>query len=275
MKVVLLVFEIGLFVVLLSLLAEEGLAAERVLIYWWNPLVVVEFAHSGHVEPAAMAPFLLGAFLYRKKKWLCSSLAMAISILAKYAGAVFLPFLVLKRRRMTTMIPPALAVVGLGYLPFASAGGKLLASLQRYASTWQFNGWFYTALSSIGLPDPAARIVLAVLLLGTCFLYASRQENIMRYGYWTVGTALLLSPTLHPWYLAWIVPFLVFYPSRAWLLLTGLVVLAYLVLPRYAATGIWILEGRVLIMEYLPFYLLLIGEAAGRRGGSRQLEVQQ
>jgi hypothetical protein len=40
--------------------------------------------------------------------------------------------------------------------------------------------------------------------------------------------ALLLAPTLHPWYLLWVLPLLTFAPSPAWLLLCCLAPLAYL-----------------------------------------------
>src|SRR5262249_35426373 len=61
------------------------------------------------------------------------------------------------------------------------------------------------------------------------------------------GTGLLLSPTLHPWYLLWILPWLALFPSPAWLALTGLAPLAYLGSP-------WVVWA-----EYVPFFALLAG----------------
>ena len=76
-----------------------------------------------------------------------------------------------------------------------------------------------------------------------------------------VGAALLLTTTVQPWYLLWIVPFLCFFPNRAWLLLTGLTMLAYHVLIRYHTEGIWSETLWIKLVIYIPFYLLLINDA--------------
>ena len=69
---------------------------------------------------------------------------------------------------------------------------------------------------------------------------------------------ILLSPTLHPWYLLWILPFLPFFPNPAWLCLSGLVILSYEVLGRYVHLGVWEEQVWVRWVEFAPFYLLLV-----------------
>jgi hypothetical protein len=71
---------------------------------------------------------------------------------------------------------------------------------------------------------------------------------------WVVATALtLLTPTLHPWYLLWLLPLLTIQPRPAWIYLTGAISLSYIF---YIVTP----TTRLLIgaMEYLPFVLLLV-----------------
>ena len=79
---------------------------------------------------------------------------------------------------------------------------------------------------------------------------------------------ILLSPTVYPWYLVWIVPFLCVYPNRAWLLFTGLVALSYWVWVVYDATGVWALPGGLLALEYVPFYGLLVWDATRERSAT-------
>ena len=50
---------------------------------------------------------------------------------------------------------------------------------------------------------------------------------VLNYAFVAIGTFLILAPTLHPWYLTWIVPFLCFNKNRAWLVLTGTVICYY------------------------------------------------
>ena len=81
-----------------------------------------------------------------------------------------------------------------------------------------------------------------------------------------IGTVmLLLSPTLYPWYLIWIIPLFVFLPNWSWLLFTMLIQLSYFVLQGYATDGIWEESNLILWLQYLPFYGLLIFEYLDKR----------
>ena len=54
-----------------------------------------------------------------------------------------------------------------------------------------------------------------------------------------IGAGLLLSPTIHPWYILWVLPFACLYLNRGWLLFSGTVFLAYAGRDAYLATGVW------------------------------------
>ena len=73
-----------------------------------------------------------------------------------------------------------------------------------------------------------------------------------------LGAFLLCTPVVHPWYVCWIVPFLVITPNRAWLYLSGAVFGSYWVLREYAATGLWLESPAVLYAQYIPFFSLLL-----------------
>ena len=73
-----------------------------------------------------------------------------------------------------------------------------------------------------------------------------------------MGVYLVLSPTLHPWYLLWLLPFLSLFPQPAWILLSGLIFLAYEVLIAYSMNNVWAERDWVKWTQYGPFYLLLV-----------------
>src|SRR5215467_11458449 len=58
MKAVMVLFDLATLGVLMRLLKRHGSDPERLALYAWSPLVVFEFAGSGHVD-ALMLPFLL------------------------------------------------------------------------------------------------------------------------------------------------------------------------------------------------------------------------
>jgi hypothetical protein len=85
-----------------------------------------------------------------------------------------------------------------------------------------------------------------------------------------IGGTLLLTTTVQPWYLIWLIPFLCFHFSRAWLLLTGLIMLSYHILIRYSAEGIWAESLWIKLAIYVPFFALLIFDSLKRTSKSKQ-----
>ncbi|MEE9604835.1 MAG: hypothetical protein V3V70_04610 [Candidatus Scalindua sp.] len=95
----------------------------------------------------------------------------------------------------------------------------------------------------------------------------ARETNdaVLKFAFMAIGTFLILSPTVHPWYLTWIVPFLCFNNNRAWLVLTGTVVFYYFMnhnlfstLIEYNNEWVWQEVHWLKLPEYVPFYGLLI-----------------
>jgi hypothetical protein len=182
-----------------------------------------------------------------------------------------LPFFLTRRKVINIGIFCIASVIF--YLPFLDAGRKLFESLLVYSEHWVFNASLYEAiLWSRTSPLQARGISLILLILIVTFIFfryaqkkSDEQEEAIYYvSFVTLGGFLLLTPTLHPWYLCWIVPFLVIFPNRAWIYFTGSVFLSYFILKGYVETGVWKENIVVKLVEYLPFYTLLIYDAARR-----------
>src|SRR5207244_12989540 len=71
---------------------------------------------------------------------------------------------------------------------------------------------------------------------------------------------LVLSPTLHPWYLAWIAPFVALRPSLAWCVLIAAAPLLYAPLAGWQHEGKWIEPAWEWPVVALPFFALLFLE---------------
>jgi hypothetical protein len=72
------------------------------------------------------------------------------------------------------------------------------------------------------------------------------------------GGVLLLSPTAYPWYFTWSIPFLCFYPSAAWLLMSVTSVLAYSRAIVFGAGEPLTNSFLMLSLEYGPVYVWLV-----------------
>jgi hypothetical protein len=170
-------------------------------------------------------------------------------------GFILAPLFLRSVRIATWLALPATCVIVTW--PYLDIGPEAFRGLSEFAARWRANdSLFHILLWLTGSLSTAKAIAAAFLamLVGYC-LY--RKMNPLRSCYLTIGAILLLSTTVHPWYLIWIVPYLAFYPNPAWLLLTGTVVLSYHA-PFLTPPGEpWREHGLYKLLEYVPFFLLL------------------
>lgn len=312
-KAVLCGLDVGVILLLMRLLRKRGAPTVLAIVYAWNPLVIVEVASSGHVEPLGLILVILAVLLTRDlthergvgetdrlarsilrrrrasdaerpsvgphddvgRPWTLagspsgpeskprfgsmSALSWGASVLARWIPLVFLPIFA-KKWRWSHVATGAL-LIAVGFLPYAGAGKRLVAGLDTYAENWDYNSivfpvvraifeavlpyeslvsWVRTVKNAMGDPEwcqvldrvvwPAsiARIFLAAVLVGIVLWIARRVADTARAIFLASAWLLVLSPTLHPWYLLWILPFAAIERSWTWIFLTGLAPLAYL-----------------------------------------------
>ncbi|HXV14152.1 MAG TPA: glycosyltransferase 87 family protein, partial [Candidatus Krumholzibacteria bacterium] len=267
LKSVFTLFDLGIVLVLLALLRARGRPATHALVYAWSPLVIVETAHSGHLDAAGAFFLVLGVTLIVTGRRVWGGVALGASFLVKYLAAAIVPFFA--RRGQRIALPILVATAMLGFLPFLDAGDGLTRTLITYGSQWSFNGPPFMVLSVLLGEEARARLALTVLGAIVVLVAAMRERDIARYAFIVIGAALLLSPTVYPWYLVWIVPFLCVFPNRAWIAFTGLIGISYWVWIVYDATGAWMLPNWALALEYVPFYGLLLWDAGRARESGR------
>lgn len=227
------------------------------ILYLWSPLLVIEVAWSAHLETLGL--FALSLTILMTRKPLRAGSALALSALTKFAPAVALPALV--RRDGWRVAIGFSATVLLLYLPYASAGTSLFTGLRTYGEHWWFMKGPFVILESV-FDDPAnARRAVALIVLGVVGWTTLRRYDTERALLWILGSGMLLTPTLHPWYVLWMLPMAALRASRPWILLSGLAFLGYFGLGAYQETGEWLQPGIVRAAMWVPFLSLLAYEA--------------
>ncbi len=271
MKLMFVFFDILTIGILLLTLRALSIALTRIAIYAMNPLVIIEFAGSGHSDSAGIFFLLCALYLFLKKRAYSPVVCLSLSVLNKFLPLFLLPFML--GRKKTAAILLFIAASALFYAPFLSAGTKLFQSLGIYIEHWFFNASLYDLFYWVFNDKIAAQRLSAILFLlimtGIFAWYIrknsdERGQALYRVVFTGLGSFLLFTPVVHPWYVCWIVPFLVIIPNRAWIFFTGAVFLSYLVLRGYAATGVWVEDPLVKLAQYLPFYGLLLYDAGHR-----------
>jgi alpha-1,6-mannosyltransferase len=244
---------------------EEKDRSFRVAVYAWNPLVIVEFAGSGHNDVLALLGIVAGLALLKKRPVLaCASIALAT--MAKVFPAVLLPVWLRRagwpqKRAGWWAALLAVAISVLVTLPYWIGLGAARADLSHYEANWKnYHASLYTIIDWMtggGTRIPA--IASAAVIWGLALWLAWKRAEPARAAYLLLGTSLAFWPNGYPWYFTWIVPLLCFFPNPAWLLLTVLQFLSYNVLIGYGILGQFKFDSFMQWLAYAPFYALLIG----------------
>ena len=216
--------DLALVLALLAWARRRGGSAVPVIAYAWNPLVLVEYAGSGHNDPTALVWLVLALMLARERPVL-SALALAIGALTKLAPLVALPFLL--RRWPWRARATALVAIGLGLAWFLAETRGANSGLAAFWGAWSNNELAFHYLVRATGSHAAARGV-AIALVAAVVVWAlvkiPEETGAARFA---MRGSLLLSPVVHPWYLGWALAFEPHAPSAPWLLLSLTAVLNY------------------------------------------------
>jgi alpha-1,6-mannosyltransferase len=237
------------------LLAAMKQPLHRVLAYAWNPTVLISFAMSGHFDSLAIATFLVALFFLVTNRPALSMGALALSFLSKFFPVLLL-LTFLKRVRLAH-VGLFVTLIFAFYLPFLGAGLHLLEGARNYARDWVNNASFFHLVRFVAGASARAELVAGLMVLAAIGYLAKRRAEPLWASFVLTGGVLLLSPTAYPWYFTWSIPFLCFYPSRAWLLMSITSVLAYTPAIAYGAGGPLKNSLLMLSLEYGPVYLWL------------------
>jgi len=264
---------------LLAGLAGRGAAGRRaLLLYLWSPLFLVEVAWSGHLEPLGIAAMLGAVVLARRgeaatavpgdsrRTLLGAGALIGLGASVKLAPLAVVP--ALWRRYGAAAAVVAVLIPALLYLPYAGAGAGVFEGLRTYAGGWVFNAGLFRLLEALPGPAEVPRALASLGVAAVAVWAAVRRLGLERALYRVLGAALLLSPTIHPWYLLWILPFACLRSGRGWILYTGTVFLAYAGRDAYLTTGTWPEPVWLTALIHVPPLALLAWEAVRRSGSA-------
>ncbi len=270
MKVTVLVFEGVAIWVLAQLLGSFNLPRQRLLLYAWNPLIVWEFAGSGHVDALAIAFIMLALLARRRNAETLTGVTLACAVLVKLFPVVLFPALF--KRWSWKMTLAFVAVILTAYVPYL--GASSLAALgflpgyleeQGLASGEQF---YLLSLTRLLLPhaDNTLFLIFSGLTMSALSAWsvfkAERDERsyIRRAALLATAATVLFAPH-YSWYFTWLVPFLCFVPLMSMFYLNAAAFALYLTWLGDKPEQMFRLNSAI----YLPFALLLMAGLLIRR----------
>jgi len=268
--------DLGVLLLVLRARRAGRLAPAAPLVWGWCPLVCLEFAGSGHLDSLGIL-FLLLALLAAEARPLQSSIGSALGASVKLLPLVMLPWIgrgrpIAGRLGFAAL---ALALLALAYLPFLFLEGGARgfgAGLHEYGERWESASLVYRWVEpwvlehyGRGVPFESTRH-LARVAVGCAWLLLAGWAVWRRRDAWSgagavLGAFLVLSPTLHPWYTLWMLPFLMHKPRCSWSWLIAGAALFYWPLSGWKSQQLWIEPAWIWWVVAPAFAALWIREA--------------
>ena len=270
MKLILIGFEVGTILLIIQLLRALKLPTSNVLIYALNPLVIVEVCGQTHFE-GVMVFFLVAMIYFLYKKQMCLSGAMmSLSIATKLLPLMCLPlllkFLHNDRRSLIVYFMTIASCIAILFIPFfwSLDVANFVDSLDLYFRKFEFNASVYyvlrwigkllTGYNQISIIGPLLSLLTIGFILNLTKKVKASIPTLIQLMSRCFVCYLLLTTTVHPWYLITLVFFSVF--TRDWWIViwAGVGILSYsLYSETWTAYHLWFvaLEYLIVIGAYL------------------------
>ncbi len=247
------IFDFLLILVLYKLLQLEKRDTSLLLVYAWHPLPILDFCGAGHLDIIAMCLLMLTIWLVQRGLPATSGATMALGTLTKFLPAFSLPWLI--RKGSWKMVLAGLAVTVALTLHYYTPDYRMISGLSTFYQKWWFNDSIFRFLYDFFGAETARYIGGAVTLLMLAFCWF-KKYSVYRSMLIVYGTILIFSPVVHPWYVCWVIPLLVFHENAAWLFFSGWVAISYIVWYVYPV-GEWKHDNWLMILVYAPLYAML------------------
>jgi alpha-1,6-mannosyltransferase len=206
MKLAIVLCDIALVAVLMWWLSASNKSPWWVLAYAWNPLVALEGAGNGHVDLLGALGLILAAAALARGRRAVAAVAFALAVGVKFLPVILAP-LFWGRIRIRDAALGAGILAAL-YLPFLDQGTLPLGSVGKYLAKWRVNAPVYSGLEWI---FPTKGLVAVPVVAGFAVALWTRwhlDPDSLEAWAWPIATTLLFAPTIFPWYLVWVTPFL-------------------------------------------------------------------
>ncbi len=251
-------------------LVASGRSPWLVLAYAWNPLVVLEIAHSGHIDALGALWIAASAYWLAGRRTALATLAFVLAVATKVLPIVLLP-LYWRRIRLRDAAAGAI-LFALLYLPFVTGAGLPFSGVANVVAHVTFNGPVFRSLAAIVTRPGAAAVALAVGLGLALWARGRLLASDPAAWAWPMAAALACGPVIYPWYLLYFTPFLFAVETLPLAVWTITIIPVYVVWEMVGRGGRWVVPGGLLAAEYgVPLAVLVCAWFLRRRRGALPL----
>ena len=258
-KAVLLIAETGTISALYLFLPILGIPRKFILLYALCPLPIIEFAVDAHLDAVGLPLFLFSILFYTREKKILSYILLGLSISIKPVGLILLPAMFFFengwRKKLNTVLFP-LMTVGVQFIPYVFTSNPF-ETLFSFTKNWSFNGVVFEGIYLFLQDNQQSRLICAMVLGIVILLLNYKQKDFLTTAYYSLLALILLSPVVHPWYVAWAAVLLPIVRRWSGIALAAGVSLTSITVMNYRLTGNWQQYPAIIVIEYLPMIVFL------------------
>ena len=269
MKVALTLCDVMAIIVLWRWLVVTNGPEWLMLAYAWNPLVVLEVAHSGHIDALGALWIVASVYWLARKRTGLAAVAFVLAVATKLLPIVLVPLYIGRVRLRDALGGGALGAAL--YLTFSRAGTIQVGTIPSVIQNVRFNGELFRFVSAhAGSPQRAAIVAVAAGMLVAVWARWRLPASDPAAWAWPMAVALAFGPVIYPWYLLYFTPFLLTtatLPLVAWTLT---------VIPTYVVWDLafnhgarWAVPRSVMLVEYaVPLAVAVVVAIRSRRASA-------
>jgi hypothetical protein len=269
--------DLGVMAVIWMLLGAHGLPRERLLIYAWSPLAIIEFWATGHNDSVVVLLLVLALLSAAKERWTWAFTALSLAVAAKLWPILLFPIFIGWRRNRPQRWYQwwvALPILALCALPYWTDVTENMQFASGFMGGWRNNDSLFAIILWLAKDVYRAKYVAFAIVAITVLILTLRQIPLEQACLAAITVMLMVSANCHPWYLTWLLPLLVLLPVPALLLWTALGPLAYSAVISWVTLGEWQGSTPIRWYEYVPVYSMLIGSWLAARMISRRRSLR-
>lgn len=244
MRSIIILADIGIYYFGKKLLRHLNRSPHLIFWYFLNPLVIMELTGNLHFEGVMLFFFIWSLCFLSLNKWLFAAIAFACSISVKLVPLMFLPLFITYfgfKNSMKFYIMLGLIIL-IGVLPFYSSEfiNNYTDTVGLWFSNFEFNAGIYNIIKQIAIKFDAKPweliktygklvpyIMIGFVLLLTFLRDNKKLSVLISSMFWVLVLYYFLTPTVHPWYIIFLVGLSVFTDYRFPLAWSLVIILSY------------------------------------------------
>ncbi len=217
--------DIGILYFGRKLLISLGKEPHQIFWYFLNPFIIIELTGNLHFESVMLFFLVWSLYLLQKQKWIGAAVLLGISVSVKLIPLLFLPLFYqwfinkesVKKGflKLIAFYLITIATVLITFLPFYTT--QFVSNFSETISLWfqnfEFNASIYYIIRWVGFKVVGWNIIATVgkilpfivitfILLLTFFRKNKTTQELITAMLFGISIYLLLSTTVHPWYIA-------------------------------------------------------------------------